>query len=172
MRRPIFVRELLPAERQTLHEGLRSSEAFTMRRCQILLASAAGQNALEIARNLHCADQTVRNAIHAFNAEGLSALTVGSSRPHHIERAFDGDNLELLRDMLHQGLRKYGKETSLWTLKLAAEVAFEQGLAPVRVPGETVRATLVRLGMGWRRAKQWITSPDPEYLRKKRDGTG
>ena len=33
--------------------------------------------------------------------------------------------------------------------------------------GETSRATLARLGVQWRRAKDWITSPAPEYARKK-----
>jgi hypothetical protein len=36
-----------------------------------------------------------------------------------------------------------------------------------RVSGETIRATLARMGVRWRRAKAWITSPDPEYARKK-----
>jgi hypothetical protein len=39
MKRPIFVRSLSDAERQHLEAGLRSSDAFVLRRCQILLAS-------------------------------------------------------------------------------------------------------------------------------------
>jgi hypothetical protein len=35
------------------------------------------------------------------------------------------------------------------------------------VSDETIRATLARMGVRWRRAKEWITSPDPEYARKK-----
>ena len=46
-------------------------------------------------------------------------------------------------------------------------MSFEQGLTPERVSGETIRATLRRLGMRWKRAKQWITSPDLAYARKK-----
>ena len=61
----------------------------------------------------------------------------------------------------------FGKETSLWTLELAAEVSFEQGLTPKRVSREAVRTALQRLGVRWKRAKQWITSPDPAYARKK-----
>ena len=45
MKRPIFVRPLSDAERQTLEAGLRSSDAFVLRRCQILLASSTGENA-------------------------------------------------------------------------------------------------------------------------------
>jgi len=172
MPKPIFVRELSPEEAQAIQDGLRSSDAFTMRRCQILLASAAGQRAIEIARNLHCDDQTVRNAIHAFNGKGLAALKAGSTRPHDIERGFDDANAERLRDLLHQSPRQFGRATSLWTLELAADVAFEQGLTTTRVSGETVRVTLERMKIGWRRAKHWITSPDLEYVRKKTLVTG
>jgi len=73
--------------------------------------------------------------------------------------------------MLHQSPRAFAKPTSLWTLPLAAEVAFAEGLTPARVSGETMRATLVRLGIRWRRAKHWITSPDPEYAQKKANAT-
>jgi hypothetical protein len=60
----------------------------------------------------------------------------------------------------------------MWTLELAAEVSFEQGLTPQRVSREAVRTAMQRLGVGWKRAKKWITSPDPEYVRKKTTGTG
>src|SRR3712207_755965 len=72
MKRPIYVRPLSDAERKTMEAGLRSPDAFiTLRRCQILLASADGHNAYQIARNLGCNQQTARNAIHKFNQEGL-----------------------------------------------------------------------------------------------------
>jgi transposase len=171
MPRAIFVRPLTDAERQQLEAGLRSSSAFVLRRCQILLASARGERALQIARALGCDDQTVRNAIRAFGVRGLEALQEGSSRPHTTQAAFDAEQAERLRALLHQSPRTFGKPTSLWTLDLAAEVSFEQGLTAQRVTGETVRATLERLGVRWLRAKEWITSPDPAYARKKGRGT-
>ena len=168
MKRPIFVRPLSDAERKTLQAGLRSPDAFTLRRCQILLASADGQNAYQIARNLGCNPQTVRNAIHKFNQEGLSeALKRGSNRPHTVHRAFDEQGAEALREMLHHSPREFGQESSLWTLAMAAEVSFEEGLTKERISGQTIRATLARLGVRWQRAKRWITSADPLYERKK-----
>ena len=161
------MRPLTDAERAQLATGLRSSEAFVLRRSQILLASARGESAPHIARQLGCDDQTVRNAIAAFNTRGLAALRKGSSRPHRIHAAFGLARGEQLRALLHQSPRTFGKPTSLWTLELAAGVSFEQGLTPARVSGETIRATLERLGIRWRRAKRWITSPDPAYARKK-----
>ena len=54
---------------------------------------------------------------------------------------------------------------------MAAEVSFEEGLTKERISGETIRATLARLGVRWQRAKRWITSPDPLYERKKGGAT-
>lgn len=167
MRAPIFARAPTAEEHDQLVAGLRAPDAFVLRRCQILLASAAGEVAGTIAANLNCDDQTVRNAIHAFNTQGRACLRRPSSRPHTIHAAFTLAQTERLRAMLHQSPRAFGKATGLWTLPLAAEVSFEQGVTKERVSGETVRATLARLGVRWRRAKEWITSPDPAYARKK-----
>ena len=167
MKTPVFVRPVTDAERAHLAQGLRSSDAFVLRRSQILLASARGESAPHIARAVGCDDQTVRHAIAAFNTRGLAALQKGSSRPHRIHAAFDLARGEQLRTLLHQSPRTFGKPTSVWTLELAADVSFEQGLTVARVSGETIRATLRRLGLRWKRAKQWITSPDPAYARKK-----
>src|ERR671917_945031 len=172
MKRPIFVRPLSDAEREALEAGLRSPDAFTLRRCQILLASNRSKNAYQIAHELGCNPQTARNAIHAFNEKGLEeALKPGSKHPHTVHRAFEPEQAEALRELLHHKPRKFGKDTSLWTLDLAAEVSFEEGLTESRISGETVRATLARLGVRWERAKRWITSPDPEYARKKGGAT-
>ena len=172
MRPPIFVRSLTDAERRAVAAGLRSPDAFTLRRCQIVLASARGERAPHIAEQVGCDDQTVLDALHAFNAHGLSALRRGSSRPHHPRpAAFTNAQAEQLRALLHHSPRVYGQPSSLWTLELAAEVSCAAGLTPTVVSGETIRLTLKRLGIGWQRAKQWITSPDPEYARKKADAT-
>jgi hypothetical protein len=49
---------------------------------------------------------------------------------------------------------------------------FRPGLTPRLVSDETIRLALRRLRVTWKRAKHWITSPDPAYLRKKNDATG
>ena len=155
-----------------MQTGLRSANAFVLRRCQILAASERKERAPQIARHLGCGEQTVRNVIHAFNGSGLACLQRGSSRPHTVQAAFAADQAEQLRALLHQSPRLFGQATSVWTLELAAEVSFAQGLTAEQVSGETIRATLARLGVRWQRAKDWITSPDPEYARKKGTATG
>ena len=173
MRRPIFVRPLSDTERRALEEGLRSSDAFVLRRCQILLASSRGENAYRIARSLGCDPQTARTAIKRFNEGGIEeALRKRSSGPKRVHAAFEEGRAEQLGEILHRSPREFAKDTSLWTLELAAEVSFEEGITEERVSAETVRATLERMGVRWQRAKRWITSPDPEYARKKGAATG
>ena len=172
MQAPLLVRPPTDAERETLEAGLRSSDTFVLRRCQLLLASARGERVPRIAVLLGCSEQGVRDAIHAFNHRGLAALVKGSTAPKTVRPAFDASRAEGLRILLHQRPRTFGKPTSVWTLELAAEVSFEQGLTRERVTDETIRATLQRLGVQWKRAKRWITSPDPAYARKKVPATG
>ena len=172
MKPPLFVRPLSPEEHQALRDGLRSPSAFTLRRSQILLASAEGLKPSEIRHRLGCAAQSVRNAIRAFHAEGLDCLGAKSHRPRSVRPELDGAACERLRALLHRSPRDFGKLTSLWTLDLAAEVACAEGITARLVSGETIRQALKRLGIGWKRAKTWITSPDPAYLRKKSLGTG
>ena len=165
--RPLFVRPLTDAERHALEDSLRSPDAFVLRRAQIVLASAAGERSGQIAPRVGFSGQAVRDVIQAFNRRGLAILTRGSHHPGVVSSAFDTPRAQALRALLHQSPRSCGKETSLWTLELAADVAYEQGLTATRVSDETIRATLARMGVSWRRAKHWITSPDPEYARKK-----
>jgi transposase len=167
MRAPIFVRTLTDDERLALEKGLRSKDAFVLRRCQILLGSAHGERAPRIAEHLGCDDQTVLDALHAFNAVGLACLQKKSSRAHRTRLVFGPQQAEHLRALLHRRPREFGHPTSLWTLALAAEVSVAEGIVSTRVSGETIRQTLLRLGIGWKRAKHWITSPDPAYAPKK-----
>jgi transposase len=155
-----------------LEAGLKGSEAFVLRRCQALLASGRGEGVGSIARAVGCSRQTVRNIVHGFNARGPQSLGRGSHRPRSAKPELDEAKRERLKDLLHQSPRAFAKPTSLWTLELAAEVAHERGLTAGRVSDETVRRALKAMGTNWKRAKHWITSPDPQYARKKGSGTG
>ena len=169
---PIFVRELSDAERARLEAALRASDAFTVRRARIVLSSAEGRRPRAIARDLRCAVQTVRNGVRAFNAVGLAALTAGSSRPKSAAPVLGEIELERLRAILHRPPRALGHARGTWTLDLLARVAHEEGLSPTVLSGETVRQALLRLGVGWKRAKRWLTSPDPAYAQKNAAATG
>lgn len=172
MKPALFVRPVTEQEHQRLKAHLRSTETFRLRRAQILLASARGLRPSAIAQTYGGSVQTVRNVIHAFNADGLACLTRQSNRPKRIKAALNVSTLAQLHHLLHQSPRIFGKPTSIWTQTLLAEVAYAEGLTDRVVSDETMRRALTRLGANWKRAKQWITSPDPAYARKKSGVTG
>jgi transposase len=142
-----------------------------MRRCQIILASARGERAPQIAQAVGCDPKTVRDVLHGFNANGLGILQRGSPRPHTIHAVWTSQAEAALPALLHRSPRDFGQPTSIWTLKLVAQVSCAQGLTTRVVSDEAVRQAVRRLGIGWKRAKHWITSPDPEYAQKKADAT-
>ncbi len=168
----MLVRELTADERQALRRGLRSADGFTVRRSQALLASAGGAGPAAIGAAVGLSAQAVRNAIRAFHARGLGCLgrrpPVAKAPALVWDRARDAD----LKALLHVSPRTLGKPTGLWTLALAAEVCHQRGWTTRRLTAEGMRGVLARLGIGWKRAKHWITSPDPEYARKKSCATG
>src|SRR3954454_2201067 len=151
MKPPLFVRELSDAERRALHAGLRRREAFTLRRAQILLASAQGQRPARIASQVGCAVGTVHNTIHAFEEEGVGCLGEKKRGPKDARPVLDEAKADALKGILHQNPRRFGKARSTWTLDLLAEVAFEQQLTPRRLCHEASRQAVKRLGSGWKR---------------------
>jgi hypothetical protein len=79
----------------------------------------------------------------------------------------DAAKRECVHGLLHQSPRPFGKHRSTWTLPLLAEVCCELGLSPQPLSAPTLRDAILRLGANWKRAKHWITSPAPAYVRKK-----
>lgn len=168
MHPPLYVRPLSETERTALEQGLRSKDAFTLRRCQILLASAKQTRAREIATHVGCSVQTVRNTIRAFEPQGLACLKAESSRPKTTKPLFDDDKRARLRQLLHANPRQFGKTRSSWTLDLLADVCWEQGITEKSVSRTTIEEALIAMNINWSRAKAWIVSPDEQYELKKR----
>ncbi len=168
MPKPLYVRELTNEEREQRRAGLRSSSAFTVRRSQIILMNSEEHlTARQIAGRLRCSDQCAREALRAFEQEGVACLHAKSHRKHHLETKFSPAGLERLAGLVHHSPRQYGYANSLWSLAQLAEVSFQEGLSSETVSYETVRQALKKLDIDWRRARQHITSLDPHYERKK-----
>jgi len=168
---PIYVRSLTEKEQEVLEEALRSEEAFVLRRAQIVRLSACEKRSPKIAEHLGCTAQTVRNAIHDFNEEGIESLRREKPGPKDPDRIFEEKEQEALLGLAHQSPRDFSKERSSWTLPLLAEVAFEEGLTDRVVSDETIRQAILEMGHSWQRAKKLIQSPDPQYALKKSSET-
>ena len=167
-----FARPLTTDERRALERGRESADAFTVRRAQILLASAGRMGPAEVGRVVGCTAQAVRNAARAFEADGVGCLTAGSHARKDPGRVWDRGRDGDLKDLLHRRPREFGKPASLWTPASVAEVCHTKGWTSRVLSAEAIRQASGRLGAGWKRARHWITGPDPEYAKKKGGGTG
>ncbi len=168
MQAPLYVRRFPEEERAEIEAGPWSSQGVTVRRSQMLLASSQGQSTTTIAPLMGCNDQTVRNAFHDFHQRGLAALQPKSSRPHTTHEVFDEERRERWRALLHQSPPNFGKETSRWTLELAAEVRVALGITSRQVRGETIRHALAQLGVRWKRAKHADHQSRPRFRQEEK----
>ena len=167
--KPLYVQKLTTEEIETLKQGLRSPSAFTVRRSQILLKSNEGQKAQAIAKALHCSDQTVRDAIRAFNKQGLVCLAERSHARHDQVPLIDAAGCARLEELVRLSPRTFGHDTSLWTRPLLAQQLHAEGHVAREVSATSISNALARVGISWRRAKKWVHSPDEQYEHRKKD---
>ncbi len=167
MKKPIMVRPLTKVEQAVIEHRVHSPSTFTVRRCQILVASARRHTPPVNGQNLGCSDEAVRPAICAFHRQGGACLTPKSRRPHTLATQVTPDQAHAVADLGHHSPRKCGQPTSIWTLDLAVQVSQEQGVLAQPVSVETMRPALLRLGIAWRWAKHWITSAESRLCAKK-----
>ena len=137
----------------------------------MLLSSAAGKTANQIAAELHCSGQGVREVIRAFEREGVGCLHEKSHARREPQSAFDEAGREGLRELIRLSPRQFGHETSVWTLALLAETCERERVASRSVSADNVGYVLREMGIDWRRAKDRIRSPDGHYAHRKKDET-
>jgi hypothetical protein len=168
MKPPLSIRPFTDEERAALEAGLRSHEAFTVGRCQILLASAEARKPAVIAKTLPCAPQRVWNVIHAFDARGLACMPRGSNVPVSVEPVLNAEKREQVRAILHQRPRTFGQPACVWTRTRLANVCHEQGLSEPPLSAPTMLDAMVRLGAVGSAPNTGLSVPTPRTREKKR----
>src|SRR5512144_2943575 len=172
MKAPMSLGPLSHQQRQRLESDLRARDGFELGRGQILLASARGERPSQIAAPVGWTAQPVRNTLPADCADSAGCLRARSTRPVHAAPLLDTLQCQPRRTMRHQSPGAFGKHTSRWTLALLADVCLAQGLTPSIVSVESIHRARRQMGLNWKRAKHWITRPDPRSTAKKSSATG
>jgi transposase len=140
------------------------------RRALIIMASASGTPVPAIARLVAADPDTVRDVIHAFNAQGLAMLPPhwGHGRPRRITDA----DVQVVVATATTRPKRFGLPFTHWSIrKLAAYLSGRYGhhdpdLVParaVRIGRERVRVILHRHDISFQRTRTWKTSTDPAY---------
>jgi transposase len=162
----VYVRPLRPYEGQKLVRLLRGSkDAIAVRRAEIVLASAQGEGASQIAQRLYFTADYVRKVIHRFNADGLSSLKAhygNGGRPKKVQPEHESQLVELA--LTPPNLT--GQPFTHWSLEKLRDVALRRGLIP-KLSLETVRQILKAYHISLQRTKTWKQSNDPEFEEKK-----
>jgi transposase len=173
----LFARPPLDAaEERTIRKlaGARHAPGDWIRRARMIAHSWDGLGTTQIADQLGCHPQTVRERLHRFNAEGVDGLgdRPGPGRPRRLTETERGRIIALARSQppgrLHQGgegLLAPGdpEAPAHWTLDTLTEAAQAEG---IRVGRSQVRRILLAEGTRWRRTRSWATSTDPEFAPK------
>jgi transposase len=164
--KPIQLGPLSPEQINELSQLYRTTRDLRLHtRAQIILLAAEQEmSAPDIASVVRESDQTVRNWMKRYEAEGIEGLKDAPrpGSPSKVTPEFVAQLVEAVR----RRPRSLGLPFSLWTLARLADYMAEQ--TGIRVTGETVRRYLEEADIVLSRPQHKISSPDPEYLVKKR----
>jgi transposase len=166
MRKPVEIPVPTAEELEALEKLYRTTKEVRLRtRAQmILLAGEQRMTAPAIAKIVRENDQTVRNWLKRWMAEGMEGLKdrpmPGS--PKKVTKEYEEQLLQVVR----RRPRSLEQPYSLWTLQRLADYMTEQ--TGIRVSDETVRQLLKAGEIVLSRPQHKVSSPDPEYLVKKR----
>jgi transposase len=151
------------AELAELYRRTRDARVRT-RAQMVLLSMEPGLTAAAIAAVVRESEQTVRNWLKRYLAEGVAGLS-DRPRPGSPRKVTSAYRAQLI-DVVRQRPRSLGLPFSLWTLQRLADFMAEQ--TGIRVEAETVRLHLQAADIVLSRPQHKVSSPDPEYEVKKR----
>jgi transposase len=166
MRKPLEIPVPTVEELEALATLYRTTHDVRLRtRTQIvLLAGEQRMTAPAIAKIVREDDQTVRNWLKRYLAEGIEGLKDRPmpGAPPKVTKEY----AEQLLAVVRRRPRSLEQPYSMWTLQRLADYMAEQ--TSIRVSIETVRKLLKNGEIVLSRPQHKISSPDPEYLLKKR----
>ena len=162
----LYVSSLSEEQKVELDELYRKTEMPRVRtRAQMVLLSAEKKLKVdEIADIVRESSVTVLRWLHRYLAEGIQGLldVPRAGRSSILTDEFRKRLLEVVR----RRPRSLELEYSMWTLQRLADFMAED--SGIRVSTETIRRALAKEDIVFSRPQHTISSPDPEYLVKKR----
>ena len=156
--------------------GSRHAPGDWIRRATMIARSWDGLRTSAIAAELGCHQETVRERLARFNAEGLDGLgdRPGAGRKPRLTEAERSTLVALARSTPPGRPIQWSDGTlapvdtrpeapAEWTLDSLVAAAAERGIAIKR---SQVRRILLKEKVRWRRTRSWVTSTDPDFAPK------
>lgn len=163
----LYVRDLTDAEGRKLQDTLRKSRnRMALRRAQVILLSAQGMKAPEIAKNTYLHEWYVRELIRRFNIEGVDILKERRRRGRPVE--FSEEIKAEIVECALSPPNLLGMPFSVWSLEKLKEYLVSTRVVK-RISIETLRTILRERKVSLQRTKTWKESNDPAFKSKKND---
>ena len=162
----IRVRVITAEESKILDRWQRGDDIVRYRRARVLRLSETDWRCPAIAEVLALHPETVRWVIKAFNEGGIEAITPqprsGGRSPGYTQEVAD-----VAEDLARQEPPEAAGRAT-WTLHGLAKAIAARFEHIDTMSHEAVRRLLKLRDIVYYQAKQWLTSPDPHYERRKR----
>ena len=144
MLQPLFVRPLMPGEREALQTHSNSSNKDEAVRAAVVLLSSEGKTAAEIGGSIGSHPTNIKKWIRKFNADGLEGISAKKRGPQGGPRPnFTASQVEQILLLATAPPHHYGYTFKEWTPQKLATAAVDRGIVD-RISHVTVRQMLKR----------------------------
>jgi len=149
--------------RQLRRAAHASGNSAVTLRARAVLAFFEGRSYVQIRQAFGFVPDTLSKWITRFREAGVAGLRGERPGPRVAPRR--QQLLAWLPTVIHESPRNVGLCEDRWTLRGLQELCEKQTGHVHSL--EAIRVALGKFGQSWKRAKQTITSPDPQYAEKR-----
>jgi transposase len=163
----IYVRELGRSEGNKLKRIIRRDKnPITVRRAQVILASAQEMTVPEIAKLHYFSEKYVRQLIKNFNEEGFDSLRPKYENNGAAPTFTEEQRAEIIEIALSRPM-DLGLPFTQWSLNKLKDYVIKKGIVS-SISHEKIREILHSANISLQRTKTWKESDDPEFEPKKK----
>ena len=154
--------EIHPGEKALLLDTLFGNNLYQKKKAYTILFRQLGIHERLVADVLSIAPRTVRKRRQYYKEFGLANFL---SKNKKLQRNFDNTELkELVFEMLHSPPSHYGINRTTWTIPLLRKSILNSEC--ILIGKNTIRKIIKKEGYRFRKAREVLTSNDPEYKEK------
>ncbi|MBU4299583.1 helix-turn-helix domain-containing protein [archaeon] len=161
----IYARKPTKEEFEALKNASKSTSSFTKDRARIILLSAEKLFSKPIAERVGCEERKVRDAIKAFNKNGLNSLE--RKKAKGAEPKFTEEIKKNILLNFSKEPKEFGYVFTAWTLPRFKKHLVEKNVVK-SISIESVRQILNKSGAKLEKSKRWQYSPDKNFFKKSR----
>lgn len=159
----LYVRHLIEEEKLELNKSVKLNNNFVKDRARIILFSSEKYFSEQIADKIGCEARKVREAIKAFNKNGIASLQRGKAKGAIPK--FTESTKKMILMHYSKPPREFDHHFTTWTLPRFRKHLIEcKAVDSISI--ETVRQIIMKAGAKLKRSKRWQYSPDKDFVKK------